>query len=98
MRGPCSHVRLLGVWGVLVLNGNHWVCIQETSPQLEKANLSRSTRAGTLSEPGFQPKWEILSYRGGRVTPLDVDGRTGLIIELQGKADKRRRWIWIAPS
>jgi len=88
------------VWGVfsLLSNGNHWVITPETNSQLENTNLLGSTGAGTLSEPGFEPKWDILSYRGGDIKPVEVDGRPGFVIAPQGKADKRRRWIWIAPS
>ena len=91
---------LLWLWGVLALlsTGNHWVFAQESSSPLEKVNRLRSIGQGTLGEPGFQPNWEILSYRGGHIKLLEVDGRPGFVIEPQGKGDKQRRWIWIAPS
>src|SRR5258708_4197191 len=52
----------------------------------------------TLGGPAPLPKWETLHYRGGGITPLEVDGRPGFIVAPEGKVDKKRRWIRIAPS
>jgi pimeloyl-ACP methyl ester carboxylesterase len=88
--GACAVLGLLST-------SNHWSFALGLSSQIEKENGSRSGGQGALSEPGFQPKWEILRYRGGHIKPLEVDGRPGFVIEPL-KADKQRRWLWIAPS
>ena len=77
-----------------------WELAQGPSSVREEAKESLSTGSGALSDPrlAFQPKWEILHYRGGNIRRLEVDGRTGFVIQPAGTVDRQRRWIWIAPS
>ncbi len=88
----------LSVVIAVVSTSNHFGFGQPTRSNLANVQILRSTLSEALTEPLFQPRWDILNYRGGHITPLEVDGRPGFVIEPLTKADKQRRWIWIAPS